>query len=370
MNPSPWWFPIGREVGPQDLVGREPFLADIVARAGLGESLAISSPRRTGKTSVVREALRRLSGDGWLTAFVDLLRHPSEARLAEALTDAVLQNETGLHRTLERLRGAAATAASLMQLSTKTDAGLEFALRFRTAAPTLEEALEAGEGLAQRLGRRIVVAFDEFQTATAIRADLYGFMRSILQRHQQAVYLFLGSQAGLLEQQFTRPHTPFFKFAIVRPLPGVPAEAWVGYLHDRYREAGRAVSAEFCRALVERTGGHPHCTMVVANKVLMVGSLQAGIPEAALLELAYAAGLEDLAATYDETYRSCASPPAAPEVLMRLAAGAPPYRDQAGTPVRRALAALTDSALVRRVERGKYAFVEPMFADWLRRLQM
>ena len=56
MNPSPWWFPIGREVGPQDLVGREPFLADIVARAGLGESLAISSPRRTGKTSVVREA--------------------------------------------------------------------------------------------------------------------------------------------------------------------------------------------------------------------------------------------------------------------------------------------------------------------------
>ena len=45
----------------------------------------------------MREALRRLAGEGWLTAFADLMRHPSEPRLAEALTDAVLQNETGLH---------------------------------------------------------------------------------------------------------------------------------------------------------------------------------------------------------------------------------------------------------------------------------
>ena len=97
MVASPWWFPIGREVAPQDLVGREPFLADVAARVRLGESLVICAPRRTGKTSVVREALRRLAGEGWLTAFADLMRHPSEPRLAEALTDAVLQNETGLH---------------------------------------------------------------------------------------------------------------------------------------------------------------------------------------------------------------------------------------------------------------------------------
>ncbi len=317
----------------------------------------------------MREALRRLAGEGWLTAFADLMRHPSEPRLAEALTDAVLQNETGLHRTLERLRGAAATAAGLMQLSTKTDAGLEFALRFRAATPSLEDALEAGEMLAQRLGRRIAVVFDEFQSAPAIRADIYGFMRSILQRHQRSVYLFLGSQAGLLEQQFTRTHAPFFKFAIVRPLPDVPGEAWASYLHDRFAQAGHTVSPELCRALVARTGGHPHCTMVVANKVLMARSLQPDMAESALLELAYAAGLDDLSATYDEMYRGCASPPAAHAVLMRLAGGMPPYGEASGTPVRRALLALTDAAIVRRLDRGRYEFPEPMFADWLRRMQ-
>jgi hypothetical protein len=78
---------------------------------------------------------------------------------------------------------------------------------------------------------------------------------------------------------------------------------------------------------------------------------------------------DDLSATYDEMYRGCASPPAAREVLMRLAAGAVPYREAASSAVRRALAALTDSAIVRRLERGRHEFVEPMCADCLRRMQ-
>jgi len=90
-----------------ELVGREAFIEEVVARVGIGESHVIRSPRRTGKTSVVREVLHRLHTAGWLTAFVDLRRTPTEARLAERLTDAVLQNETGLQRTRGRLRGVA-----------------------------------------------------------------------------------------------------------------------------------------------------------------------------------------------------------------------------------------------------------------------
>lgn len=52
-----------------------------------------------------------------------------------------------------------------------------------------------------------------------------------------------------------------------------------------------------------------------------------------------------------------------------LAAGAPPDRDVPGTPVGRALAALTDAAILRRVDRGRCEFPEPMFADLLRRAQ-
>ena len=366
---SPWVFPIGREVPADHLVGRETFIDEVVARVNLGESLVIGSPRRTGKTSVTREVLRRLQAQGWLTAFVDLLRTPSEPRLSEALVDAVLQNETGLHRTLERLRGAATSAAGRIHLSTKTAEGLEFALGFQAAAPDLEAALGAGEVLAHRLDSRIVVAFDEFQSASNIRHDIYGFMRSILQRHQRAVYLFLGSQAGLLEQQFTESHAPFFRFAIVHRLPAVPPDAWVPYLLNGYRAAGWPVSNEFCRRLAERAGGHPYSTMVMANKALMVLSLRGGVSELALLDLAYEAGLDDLQATYDEMFRALAAPAAAQDILMRLASNEPPYHGTANATVRRALRALTDAALVTRVGRGRYIFPDPLFAEYVRRLR-
>lgn len=119
------------------MVGREDFIEDVIARVSIGESLVVSAPRRTGKTSVVREVLRRLTAAGWLTAFVDLMRAPTEARLGEQLTDAVLQNETGLKRTLERMRGAAATAATRLQLKTKTHEGLEVALSYCSGSRSL-----------------------------------------------------------------------------------------------------------------------------------------------------------------------------------------------------------------------------------------
>lgn len=363
----------------------EPFIADVQARVEIGESLVISAPRRTGKTSVVREVLRRLAASGWLTAFVDLMRTPTEPRLAEDLTNAVLQNETGLKRTLERCRGAAAAggsappapggagrltspaAAGHIHLSTKTHERLEVALSYAGSMPDLQDALEVGNALAERLRRRICVVFDEFQQAPAIRKDAYALMRSVFQHHQRAVYLFLGSHAGLLEQQFTRANAPFFKFAIVRPLPQLAPSDWVPYLVRKYVQIGRPVDEAFALALAQRTGGHPYCTMVVANKALLAQSVQPGLPTHLLLDLAYTAGLEDLASTYDEVYRGLSSPPLAQEVLLRLATGTPPYQGGATTGIKRALQALVDRAIVRHTGHARYEFVEPMLADHLRR---
>ncbi len=366
MDPN--WFPLGREVPADELVGREAFIEEVTARVGIGESLVISSPRRTGKTSVVHEVLRRLRAAGWMTAFVDLMRTPSELRLAERLMDAVLENETGLQRTLARLRGAAATAATRLQMKARSPDGLELAMTLAASpAPDLEDALELGNTLAERTRRRICIVFDEFQQAPEIRKDAYAFMRSVFQHHRRAVYLFLGSHAGLLEQQFTKANAPFFKFTIVRPLPPVPPADWAPYLVRKYLEIGRPVDAAFARALEERTGGHPHCTMLTANMVLLTMAVHADVPPHLLLDLAYAAALEDLGSTYDEVYRSLGSPPLAQEMLLRLANGEPPYAGGATTSQTRALRALVDRAIVRHVAHGRYEFVEPMLADYLRR---
>ena len=156
---------------------------------------------------------------------------------------------------------------------------------------------------------------------------------------------------------------------MVKPLPPVPPEAWIPYLLRKYQEIGRPIDEAFARALAERTGGHPYCTMVVANKVLLVRAVQPELSSHLLLDLAYSAGLEDMGNTYDEAYRVLSAPPLCQEVLLRLAAGEPPYQGEPSIRIKRALAALVDAGHVRRTARGHYTFPDPMFADYLRRVK-
>lgn len=78
-------FPVGKVVGPSDLVGREPAIQDLTARLMGGQSILVAGPRRIGKTSVASEVLRRLKEQGHPTGIVDLFSISSKKEFAEAL---------------------------------------------------------------------------------------------------------------------------------------------------------------------------------------------------------------------------------------------------------------------------------------------
>jgi hypothetical protein len=106
--------------------------------------------------------------------------------------------------------------------------------------------------------------------------------------------------------------------------------------------------------------------MVMANRGLMALALTGGMSELALLDSAYEGGLDDLRATYDEMFRRLAAPAGTQDILMRLASNERPYHGTATA--RRAVRTLTDAGLVMRVDRGRYVFPDPLFAEYVRRL--
>jgi hypothetical protein len=63
---------VGELVEGGEFVGREPILRTLCDRLANRERFYIAAPRWTGKTSLMREALRRMRVEqGWLTAGVD-----------------------------------------------------------------------------------------------------------------------------------------------------------------------------------------------------------------------------------------------------------------------------------------------------------
>ena len=79
MNP----FRYGIAVDEPYFVNREQELSDFSVWLQSGQSLVVYSPRRYGKTSLVKKVLKELSAKGHPTVYIDFYKIHSRIRFAE-----------------------------------------------------------------------------------------------------------------------------------------------------------------------------------------------------------------------------------------------------------------------------------------------
>ena len=366
-------FPIGRPAGPEDVVDRDDFMQEAVERLMMGHDIMLAGPRRIGKSSVAGEILRRVRERGAYTAAVDVFRTATTETLATRLIEAVIANRTGLlakaARDMKELRshlGQARVSARLHDL--------ELGVALVEQRPSPEDLLELGlvtaEKIAEKDGRRMVILIDEFQDIQKLGGgELLKRMRSIIQQQQHAVYLFMGSQAHLMNDLFAKPNEAFFRFAIQMHLPAVPWPEWEQYIEDRLRTQGMTIRDTALQILHEKSGGHPHSVMVVTEAAFLHAKLAGKTAIQADDALyGYIAAMDGtLGAIYTQQWAAVREYKHAAKALLAIAQGREPY---AGVPSRSgvtdAIKLLEARGLIMSEGRGKHRLVEPMFGAWLR----
>src|SRR3989441_3945022 len=178
------YFPLGGPVPAEDLVGRERYIQASVERLLDGQNLLVAGPRRIGKTSVMFEVLRRLRKKGAYTAYVDVLGATSLHGLGERLADSLLQQQTGLARSMEHAKAVASGAKLTAKVRYEhLELAIELA-REQNELKFFEAALDLSQALASRAKRRVVVTFDEFQGASRWHARIFDIIRARLQPHR------------------------------------------------------------------------------------------------------------------------------------------------------------------------------------------
>lgn len=368
------YFPVGGPVSPDDVVDRELFLEGLVRRLGDGQSVLLAGPRRIGKTSLACECFRRLRQAGYYTAMVDVFAVSSKKDLAERLADAMLENRSGLKRTVHKLQEMVRGAIKNVEVKGAVQ-DLEIALAFQrpdiTEEDLLEQVLDLGENLAQRDGKGMIIAFDEFQDMSKLGGpEIFKKLRAYFQRHQHVSYLFLGSHTGVLREIFGEGRQAFYRFAVPLDVPSIPKDAWVEYITRKFGNRGIRLEPGSVDQMLPLTGGHPQDTMMVCAEVYFA-LLEAGatIVTADVVTVGYERALYELSRAFDEIWYAMATRRQAQAVAKRLAAGKRPYAE--GThpnEVARAIDLLAEMGVLQKKGRGEYDFVEPMLADYVRRL--
>lgn len=374
-------FPVGGPVEAEDLVGREPYIRQAASRLGEGEHLLIAGPRRIGKTSVMLEVLRRLRRKGVVTAYVDCLGATDLRGLGERLAASLLAALEGREGGLEDARAIAAGMRPRGRIRVEHLDLVMPVVREPSAQRAFDAALDLPRAVAARVGRRVVVALDEFQAAGRLGPRVFDVMRARFQAQRGVSYAFLGSEEGILEELFGAKGKALYRFAVAHDLAeagghrfGIDPSDWLTYLRRKFGQKRMTTTETEIDRILDLTGGHPQDTMQLCAALyhfMQEHSLRAVTGE--LVDAAYEISLRELERPFALHWTDLGAQKYLQPVAKRLARGEPLYaaRPDGDVPraeVLRAVNALRARGLVVRMGRGRYGFLEPMFAEHVRRL--
>jgi uncharacterized protein len=366
INPFIYSHPLA----PEDIVDRDDETEELLRNAVGGHFVRLFAPRKYGKTSLLKRALRDgEEHEGLIPILVDLYRVSSIADVAVRFERAYSKHLKGAIRArVEKFLQQTGIGLSLgaygisakLQLDPKVD-----------PLPALHALLDLPLRLEEGGGYRAFIALDEFQDVDKV-PDLDGLIRSHIQHQGEvASYVFAGSEPGLMKQLFENKDRPLYGSAVPLRLKRLANEDIAAYVVDRFARSERSVG-DALNPLLDSAKGHPQRAMLLAHRLWA----EVGRGEAATLDhwnMAHAAALAELAPEFDAQWRGFDT---SEQKTMRaiVAGGGSPYKadvrrrlDLTKDMVRKALPRLSATAEIEVVD-GKQIVVDPLFAEWIERI--
>jgi hypothetical protein len=136
----------------------------------------------------------------------------------------------------------------------------------RDASRLAAEVFALPARVADRLGRRVVIALDEFQAIIGYDAgNVEQTLRAAVQQQRRVGYVFAGSEPSLMEQM-VGARRPFYKAGPVIRLGRIPADQFASFVDDRFRRSGLAPESNLGASIVEVAGNLPYDVQRLAHE--------------------------------------------------------------------------------------------------------
>jgi uncharacterized protein len=266
-------FVYGEVVPVVAFVDRETELDRLTRDLLAGQKIFLISPRRYGKSSLVRQALRAAARSGALTVEVTVSSYSSYVAFLEGYARALLGVETGLDKARAWLREMLGSVRPEVRLEPDERGGSQLALSFpsarseRDVSRLAQEVFALPGRIADARRRRLAVALDEFQAIGSFNGgSVEHALRAAVQHQRQVGYVFSGSEPTLMERMLGRSR-PFYKAGPVMRLQKIPADRFADFIEARFRATRLKPAAGLGAAVVELAGNLPYDVQRLAHEV-------------------------------------------------------------------------------------------------------
>lgn len=224
-----------------------------------GINTILISPRRWGKTSLVKKVCKIANSDKLKIVYIDIFSCRNEDEFYEMFATAILkQTSSKLEEWIEH------TKIFLSRISPKISMGIDpfndFSISFDTKKEneSIEAILQLPGKIAKEKAFRIVICIDEFQQIAEFK-DSKTFqkrLRTIWQLQKEVSFCLFGSKKHLMNELFEKKSLPFYKFGDVMYLPKIGTADWISYICERFTATGKYISKEMAERVCTAVDNH------------------------------------------------------------------------------------------------------------------
>lgn len=257
--------------GPAYFCDRVQETADITSLLMNGNDIALISPRRYGKTDLLRHcfAQERIQLEAY-TFIIDIYSTKSKSDLAQAMGRAILDvlKPKG-RKTWEGFINLLQSVRAFFTFDSNGEPVWSLGLGdLQNPDTTLDEIFR----YLKTADKRCFVAIDEFQQIQKYNdPTIEAAIRTLTQYCSNANFVFSGSQREMMGSMFTSPGRPFYQSATLYNLKPIDKEKYIQFCQEKFNDYGKAVDGEAAAFVYDMFEG---CTFFM-QKVMNVAFMRA-----------------------------------------------------------------------------------------------
>jgi AAA+ ATPase superfamily predicted ATPase len=232
-----------------------------------GNHVALISPRRMGKTGLIRHcfAQKELQTDYYLF-IIDIYATKSLSELIYELGREILsvlksKGRKAWERFIQVV-GSLRTGITLDAMG-QPSWNLEIG-DIETPKISLEEIFH----YLSVADKPCMVAIDEFQAIIDYpEQNTEALLRTYIQKCNNAWFVFSGSKRHMMGEMFSSPARPFYQSATTLSLKPIPLEAYTSFINHHFQQGGKVISPEAIQYIYEKFEGTTWYIQKICNEL-------------------------------------------------------------------------------------------------------
>jgi len=235
-------FKFGKVVSGKQFINRKEDLKRVQNNISAGLNTIIISPKRWGKSSLMRQLDFLNTNKKIRFAYVDF----SNLRTAEDFLDMYSREIVGCSTSKKDER-----------------------VSWNTAYRTNEDIINLPEMIARKKGIKIVVCIDEFQNIARLRnhSSFEQELVSCWQNHENTSYCLAGSRRHKILERFKLKSSAFYRFGDLFMMEKIPEKHWLKFILSSFESTGKGISRDLGRKIIALCNNHPDYVQQLSHHV-------------------------------------------------------------------------------------------------------